>query len=457
MGDDLNLIYATQHGGLNPLSSLWLEGASKYRPVSNFLFAVSAMLFGHTFRAYVLLNVIVEAASATVLWRIARRLSGGAMWVAACAGVAFVLARFSYYAVDQVIGLFEGLALLLTLLIVSDVIEAYRLNDLGRARRTLLWFALAVFDDERFIVLAPFIVLASLLHPSARTNRRDVTLTSVGTLAIAGLNYAIKAYIFRTNFFTGTGGEDLKPDGSSIARFLFDGLLNVLGFNVGPSYLSAADVSQVGALGYLLGWVTAAAVVAAFAFWAWRRAGDGTGVLIRDVVLGGALFVPLLLSASVAFRQEFRWLYAAYAVVLVGLAGAAGAYRDRPRAVSAAAIGFLCVTAISSLVYRSYLGNVFFMYSMKIAATVKGTMDAHPGKPAIVITNGDPAIQGWIFLDHRFFDEYGLEHVPLAFVATADRVAAIPWSRKAEIFEVKGTEISDVTGRSGGRREVTRH
>ncbi|MEO7040209.1 MAG: hypothetical protein ABI186_09295, partial [Candidatus Elarobacter sp.] len=449
MGDDLNLIYATQHGGLNPISSLWLEGASKYRPVSNFLFAVSALLFGHTFRAYVLLNVVVEAASATVLASIAWRLSGRKVWVAGCAGVAFIIARFSYYAVDQVTGLFEAVALLLALLVVSDVIAAYRLNDLGRARRTLLWFALAIFDDERFIVLAPFIVLASLLHPSARKNRRDAALISVGTVAISGLNYAIKAFVFRTNFFTGTGGEDLKPDQSSIARFLFDGLLNVLGFNVGPAYLSGADVSQVGTLGYLLGWVTAGAVVAVFALWAWRRARDGAGLLARDVVLGGALFVPLLLSASVAFRQEFRWLYVAYAVVLVGLAAAAGAYRDRPRAVSAVAGGLLCVTAISSLVYRSYLGNVFFMYSMKIAQTVKSTMDAHPGRPAIIVTNGDPSIQGWIFLDHRFFDEYGLEHVPLAFVPSADRIAAVPWSRGAEVFEVQGTDILDVTGRPG--------
>lgn len=447
MGDDLNLIYSAQHSGLNPISSLWVEGASKYRPVSNFLFAVSALLFGHTFRAYVLLNVVVEAASATVLASIAWRLSGRKVWVAACAGLAFIIARFSYYAVDQVTGLFEGVALLLALLIVFDVIAAYRLNDLGRARRTLLWFALAIFDDERFIVLAPFIVLAALLHPGARERRRGAALISGGTVAIAGLNYAIKAFVFRTNFFTGTGGADLKPDQSGIARYFIDGLLNVLGFNVGPAYLSGADVSQVGPVGYLLGWVTAIVVVTVLSLWAWRRARDGVGLLVRDIVLGGAIFVPLLLSASVAFRQEFRWLYAAYAVALLGLAAAAGAYRDRPRVVGVVAGGLLCVTAISSLVYRSYLGNVFFMYSMKIAQTVKSTMDAHPGKPAIIITNGDPSIQGWIFLDHRFFDEYGFERVPLAFVPSAAGVAAIPWARDAEIFEVRGVDVADVTGR----------
>lgn len=417
MGDDVVLVYSVLHGqyASNLEQALTTVGVDKYRPVLNVVFAVIIPLFRAHAAAYETLNVLLELANTALLARIVWLLSRRHAALTVAAAIGFVVCRFAYYNVVQVIGVMEGMGILFTLLTVLDAIRAYRENRLWPLARCVLWYALVTFTDERYLVLGLFVVLCVVLHPRMRFERRVSGLLGAGAVGVLVLNVGLKALVFHSAPLTGTGGRAISAS-STIPYFMWTGLQNVLGFNAGPDYLSGKDVAALGFEGYALGAlvaIPALVVFGAYAVAAWR---ERSLFAARAAVLFAALFVPLLLSSAITIRQEFRWLYVPEAVLFIALAAAAPRARLRRFGPLLAIVAF-SASALGAVFYRPFLENVFFMNAMSIASDVHDEIVRAGAAPVAVADHGNASLSNWIFMNGEFFALYGFDANGVQLVA----------------------------------------
>ena len=417
VGDDLAFIDAVRHGHSTStvFQALTTTSAEKYRPLLSLVFLLVVPAFGTNFNAYQTLNVVVEILNAVLVAAIVMRLTRGRLILALAAALAFVVSRFAYYNVMQVIGLMEGLALLFTLLAIRAAADAFVLDRYGRLVWAVVWYALAVFTDERFLFVGVFVVACAVLHPRASSQSRTRAAVAGGAVLVLALYVGVKRFVFHEHVLVGTGGTLVATDAGSVLRFTGAAFANILGFNVGPGFLSGLSLSEAGVPGYLLGFLVAIPAVALLGAYVFAVARRHDREALRDAVLGLALFVPLVLTATVTVRQEFRWLYAPDAVFLIGLAVVAARLEPRRLAVAAALAAFVA-SAGGSLWYRKFVENVFFMGAMNVASHVRDAMTQDPADPVFIVHHGDESIEKWVFSKGAFFALYGLDRPPVAFV-----------------------------------------
>jgi hypothetical protein len=449
MGDDLRLVYDIQHGGYgsSPLNAVSTAEFNTYRPLLMLIFWAVTHVFGHHFALYEALNALVEIASTVVIAIIAYRLSRQDVVVALGVAIAFAFSRLSYYAIGQLFGLMEGLGLFLTLLLVLEFIEAERTRDGRRVMRAAILFGIAIFIDERYVVVAPFVVCAALWFYRERLTARSFVYAALPIVFLA-LNIAVKTFVLHAHFLTGTG-HPLVFDAATIVAFFESGLWNVIGYNVGPAYLSGQDVADTGSWGYVWGTLLAlpfiGGIVALVRAFSGERSAFSRGVYV-PMLLWLVLFVPLLLSASVNTRQEFRWIYGPFAIALVGLSGIAGCISNRPAWVRAGAACLVAGTIASALLYRTSAGNIYFYYSDTIAENVARLVTPHPTEPVVIVSHGEPTIEQWVFMGREFFDEYGLVHGGVTFLNAASDLAklALPPGVHPTVLDVTGGAVSEL-------------
>ena len=420
MGDDLGGIVSSQTGGWASLfaKAFTDAGANKYRPVFVSIFHLESILFGNNFNSYLYLNMFIELLSACLVSYICYRLSRKQPYVAFAGGVMFVISRFAYYNVLQAFGgPLEGMALLFFLLLVYTILNAYESKKPMSLAWPLLFYFLVIFTHERYVVVGGFLVAAILLAPINFKLRWSRFVLAAIPLMILLFSYYLKTSILHIRFFEGTGGQPITFDYSQIFYFMFTGFVNMLGFNVGPSYLSGLHIFETGITGFVLGGILSIFILVLIVFYInyQRRANKKIPlVAVRDIFLFLVLFVLLLASASITFRQEYRWLYAPYTVVIFGIAYLSA------RISPVKWLRYLLITCIllSAVMvdtyYRSYLDNISFIDSMKIADSAKCNIIDKYGsnlsqKSIFLVGANRSSIKSWVLKDNTFFRFYSGE------------------------------------------------
>lgn len=455
MGDDLDLLLQSRTPGgyaSDFLGAFTQAGVEKFRPVVTVLLSVTTDLFGGSFQAYRNLNLVLQLVNVGLVgllaWRLAKR-----NWLVAVSAMTMVtISRFNVYFVLQVFGLMEGLAVTFLVAMLLCVHSFYKS---GRRRPLILanaCFFLVVFTHERFIVLAPFLVVATLLSPATFRSLRERVAWAAAPLGVAVFNVAVKVYGLGIDFFTGTGGQDVELGPGQILVFLRRALLNVLGFNTGPDYLSGRNMHSLGVLGVCLGvvFVLALGVAGFLAALQWAREGSDRRGATRPWLLGASLLGPLLLSASITFRQEFRWLYAPYIVLVVGVSWVLGRLAPQPRIQVLATLAVLVSGLTVDGYYRRHVENTYFFGGLRVADSVRQEIvDQYrqdlSSSTVFLVTHGDPVVEGWYLRGGGFFRIYApgadvrLVH-SLSAIGTADGVRA-----RVLAFEMKGEIATDVT------------
>jgi hypothetical protein len=444
MGDDISLVSQVRHGEYASTIPQALTSASfdRYRPVLAVVFSFIVPLFGNHFGAYEAFNLAVEIACALLVGAIVLRLTRDNEALALGAALAFVISRFAYYNVMQVDGLMEGLGLLFMLLAVRDAADAFALDRYERLKRTVLWYALAVFSDERYVVIGLFVVVAALAHPRARAETRTLAFVTLGAVGVLAAEIVLKTVVFKQHVLIGAGGAPGVIDPGQILGFLGAALANVLGFNVGPDYLSAKDVAGTGAFGYLLGFLVAVPVLALFGAYVAAAVRKGSAGAVRASAVGLALFVPLMITTAITYRQEFRWLYAVDTVFLIAVAFVAIRVEPR-RIVVGTAMFALAASIVGAMWYRNFLDNVYYMRSMGIASGVRDAIERDPADPVVVAVHGDSTLPNWVFLRGAFFEVYGIQRTPVRF---ENDPVPVPG---ANVLDVEGAGVLLVSGPAG--------
>jgi hypothetical protein len=373
MGDDLRLIASTQTGGCvsSFVNALTCVEFNKFRPVFLTFFHLESLAFGGNFRSYMYFNIFLELLNVCLVSFISWRLSRKQLLVAFSSGVMFIVSRFSYYNVLQVLGSMEGLALFLFLLLIITTLRAYEIKKPMSFSWPLLFYFLVIFTHERYVVVGGFLVAAILLAPinfKRRCHRYILTAIPLGILLI---NYSLKTFIFKSRFFEGTGGYPIVFDYHQFFSFMFTGFLNMVGFNVGPNYLSGLDIFGAGIIGFAIGGIFAvslATLILAYHFRSVQKINLSDG---RNIFLFLALFVLLLASASITFRQEYRWLYAPYIMIIFGIAYLSGKISSSKRLRYLLIILILTSAVSVDTFYRGYLDNIWFIGGLKFSNLAK--------------------------------------------------------------------------------------
>jgi hypothetical protein len=105
----------------------------------------------------------------------------------------------------------------------------------------------------------------------------------------------------------------------------------------------------------------------------------------------------------------------------------------------------LAACVFSTAYYRSSIGSIYFFYSMMLAQGVRDTLAHDPPETVVFQTHGADEVQGWIFANNEFFDEYGL-HDSVRYVNELKSTAEIALPSSAlRVFDVRGTYVADIT------------
>ena len=447
MGDDIATMEFIRQDGL--LRALASAPSAKWRPVADIAWAFAGALFRWNFDGYVALNVVIEVASMLVFARTAWLLTRGrsrAMVVAAA--LSFVLCRFAYFLVLQVVGLMENLAMLLFLLLVHDAVVASTRRSAAALFRTALWFFLIVNTHERFLALLPFLFVLGLSFRGYLWYDKPRIGYLFLLVAVAVSNYVVKADVLRIDFFTGTGGKSTHVDEGSLAQ-MWAGLCNVLGFSVGPQHLVGVTFADSWPGGVALGCAFTALllVTLAMALPLVRRAPARD--VVTAVLLFGSLFVPLLFSAAITAYQELRWLYAPYAVLLLALLGLAAALPVSSTALRVWTGSFLVISLLTAVYYRGLTHNIYFVYEMAFVNQLKHEIvdQRYEQRPTIILTHGNGEYRTWALQSGAFFDIYA-NHNPVTvdFAPDAQRVhQLLRIAPNARVLDAPDPAVTDVT------------
>ncbi|WP_044562271.1 glycosyltransferase family 39 protein [Azospirillum sp. B4] len=295
---------------------------AKYRPVFGAIFYVFASIFGRDFQSYLLLNVAIQLLTtflvASIIFYVSRsRLQA---W---CAAVCFAFARFAYYQMWQGIGgMLEGLALFMLLSSLLLFMMAIQRRSEGQFAAAALVLGLCTFTHERYIVcFFPAILLLATYGDSdflpVRGRLRLIALYAV----IAISNPLLKTFVAKSQFFVGTGGKFIEFNAPQIIHFFLSAVANTLGINVGDSYLSSEDFVLAplpikilsGAICVVTVGVIVLGLIRSMDF---RKI--GSIFIDKNIALVSIVaFFCLAMTASITFRQEYRWIYSPYIFLIV--------------------------------------------------------------------------------------------------------------------------------------------
>jgi len=459
MGDDLGLIDNAKHGGYasSLVHALTDAPTNKYRPVHAAFVYLESLTFGTDFRSYMYLNIFLEFLNACLVSFICYRLSRKQLFVAFSCGVIFIISRFSYYNVLQVTGgALEGLALFFFLLLLSMTLYAYETKKLIFLTWALLFYILVIFTDERYAVVGGFLVIATLLAPIDFKPRWHKFVLATVPIVVLIFNYFVKTVIFQVNFFTGTGGQAIAFDYHQFFSFMFKGFSNMLGFNNGPNYLSGLNISRAGITGFAVGTIFLTSLATLILVYIYHRFRSTLKIYLsdyRNAFLFLALFVPLLASASITFRQEFRWLYAPYIVVIFCVSYLIG--RISPtKWLRFLLIIFILASALSvDVFYRGYLNNVFFIDGLRVADSAKENIidkyGSNLSQKELFFIGANSSTKSWYFMDDTFFRFYtGDREIHMHYVDTIEEIK----NSQVDInnilvfsFNPNKSEITDIT------------
>jgi hypothetical protein len=356
IGDDLVLLdYFQQKGSILQLSVLSTI-VDKYRPVYFVLQHLVIRLFGGHYPLYFWLNVVIHAALTLAVFGIALHVTRGGRWVSLAVALLFASARFAFYQLTQVVGLTESLALGLLLALVWCAVRFRDSDDVRWLWATLGTSVLLVFTHERFIVLSAFTAL--LPFTSTGLSRERKIRWAAAAFAPVVLALLVKRLAFHSPFLLGTGGQVLKPTPRGVLGFIASGCLTLLGVNLGPSHLSIVEFSWLPRPHKVLGIAFGLLLLGGLAAWLRAASSKSRRAVLAWVLLAG----PLILAASITFRQEHRWLYAPFAITLLFWAFAVG--QLRPRWVGPVLAGLLVVAGLGNdFYYRAHSGELFFTSS----------------------------------------------------------------------------------------------
>ena len=378
MGDDLHAWSSL--GGHPSLGELFLSApGSKYRPVTNLALYLLFKAFSSDYRVWVTFSTVLNCVIVAALFVLIHKLTRGDSIIAFLGCLLYLTSRFSYFNILQLLGVMEALGLLFLVLIMYVTVKFYESSRLWPGFTLAGLYLLVTLTHERYLALLPFLLLVPLLHKSLSRRSKLGLMTLMCAPFL--LNVMLKQFVLRSTLLMGGGGQTITFSPFQVASFAVKGLANMTWINIGPDYLSGISFGRVDVKWQALVIIVCVALLAILTWMIERlmRARDPAvrGRELRGLVLWVVLFLSLLLTASITFRQEYRWLYAPFVVLVVYFCYQYARLPMRT-VLRYGVLVIVCVLAVSvDGYYKAHEGSLYIMSSETVADSA---YDATMGK-----------------------------------------------------------------------------
>ncbi len=429
-GDDVRC-FPTALQGLGSYNSL-LSSFFRFRPVTSLLIWLSAICSQGHYPTLLMIGTGLHTLNAFIFLALLRKVTGVSLGLALGLTLIATFNRFTAYLITPELAIMEGAAITCYLLFLWALL---RLIDTCQARWALLVglsFFIVLHIHERYMVLAgACFIVAALIY---RSNRLASFITCSCSLASLAFNFAAKKLLMHAPILMGTTTQAIEFNPKTILCFFADGMSNLGGVNRGPSYLSVLDYAEAPPWLKLfsVGSATLSLLILSCAIFysccsikaSPREARPGWTVVVLL-----CLVFALVLSASITFRQEYRWLYPAYLTFLILLGFGTDDFEQTIKHPIARIplVGFIILAIISEFGIREHRANYYARSAYHLAENLYALIQKTPALKTsreIVIGGDELSISNWVFMGGAFASFYKLP--PLAFSPSAPGKATEP-------------------------------
>jgi hypothetical protein len=457
-GDDIRLV-VTAKQGVGAYSNL-LAAAFKFRPVTAVVLWLSTVASQGQYSTLLYIGVGLHTLNAFIFYRLLRHVFLVSALCSVCLTVIASFNRFTAYLMTPELALMEGAAITCYLLFLWALLRLTESSKTTWAVLVALSFFIILHIHERYMVLAgACLIVSALIY---KNNRLASFITCLGPVAALATNFIAKKLVIHVPILVGTTSQAIEFNPKAILGFILDGLANMWGINQGPSYLSVLDYNQAPGWFKLLS-ITIATLsfllVASTAFYATRSLKSARSMSNCSWMLIplSCLVLLLILSASITFRQEYRWLHPAYLTFLLLLGLGVRIWSEgakRPFANICLACLFILVTC-SEVTIRRFSDNYYSRLAYHVANNLYVVIKQSPeiNSRKVIIIGGDQVpYPNYIFMGDMFSDLYRLPHLVFSTATSAKNgemveAPAILYSQADQKF----TLIPSLGGRDPGR------
>jgi hypothetical protein len=285
----------------------------KFRPLANFNYLIEYQLFGNFYPGYIAYNIALMAISAGLFFMIISKYLNnlGRYFIL----LTFLTSRFFTYSLWNITGSFETVALILFLLIIYLV-----MNRPDNDRKSLICIILLgislILTNERYL---GFLIVLPLMAKDYFLNGIyfNSFIKKIICLTFILLSYILLRLSLHVPIFVGTQTDNIAESFSleRIIGYFIKAIFEVLGFSSGPKYLTGFEFVSWAPIAT---WPNSLLIVTSVSIFLTALSLNNLFSIIKRNNLG--LFVALfamLLSASITFRLEMRWLAPAYTLLLI--------------------------------------------------------------------------------------------------------------------------------------------
>ena len=395
-------------------SSFWhspLDQAyGKWRPVPQIIGSVLLDLFSGDFWKYQVFNEVLLAIAGTLIAVLVSNLIPNAKFLCWIAGSFIVLARFNLYFILQVLGMMESTALIFSISCLISLVKYSRSNSRKYFLLFNIFYFLAIHSHERYLFLFPVLIWVIVFYSNSK-NTKQMVLLCIVPVSIVLENYLIKTLVFQTNFFTGGAAQAIDGSLSDISWFSWRGILNLLGYNSGPDYLSGKNANALGNSSVYLAaiWAIPSVLVVVGAIVKMLKNYPIARTLKLTFAFAGTV-LSLVLSASITFRQEYRWLLSPYLVFVVVVFSSAGYLFKSSLQRGAVVLVLVIAGTVNGTYYARYAENTYFFMVQRLTDSINDRIfvqhTTELDNATFIIIDHDSPTFDWAVGGGQFFAAY---------------------------------------------------
>lgn len=421
--------------------------ANKTRYVFNFILIVFFKIVGTNFeRIDTLLfiwNVLLSVIFFLLLWwLIDSKENKKDIFLSLGGTLAFSSSRFSYYTMSEVLGIMEGLALLLTVAFLILLIkDNYQFGQKYWIANVLC--LVNMYVHERYFVLwgvvLAYIILAKMVNREKRISSK--VLIAFSAIAIFFIQ---RYFVLGNRVLDGTSGTDIV-DTFSIKTFITHVVYQMgylLGVNApNNAYLNGIAPTDVSCSIYILTIVIIFSWMLIFILFV--HALRCKQLVFREEIckltLGIAIIGALIVASSVTIRVEMRWLYASYAIFISLMTYMAsriiyGEYKKQKVGYALWVVAIFCILGQEQY-YRDNWRNLYYWGDRELSSSLVENIDVNDKEiENITIVSADEGFSWDSQTVKDLLSPYEIECYEVVFV---DNIFLIP--ENAEYILLKKT------------------
>ena len=322
-------------------------GANKIRPVA---YAVM-YIFGKLAEPYPEIMgfevLLLHGLLAVMVFLMSKKMTQNSL-VAFALSMAYQASRFAYYNATQYLGIMEDLGMLFTTLMLYSLYSGLLEKNM-RPWATSLWYVLAMFSHERYMLLFPVLLYAAFFVKD-RKQKKQMIVQSV--LLFAGM-VVLRAILFGNRLFDGTGGTDIKQTFSLMQAFAFavNQVAYLFGWNAGEKYLNGYTQEEYSqnlvVFTIIMDICVLCVLIVAIVILCFSKEKE---VRKEFFQISGLFLIYIAMnigSSSTTIRLELRWIYVSFLAMLLFLAYLYSL-------ISSLASSKKCITQLLSVVVCAY-------------------------------------------------------------------------------------------------------